>query len=61
MPPKAMYLIRNSRGHMRTIVAQSHRGAIKQYLVAYPTAPGENLDVKQRGAGADDWQSYRVS
>jgi hypothetical protein len=61
MPTKAMYLIRNARGHMRTVIAQSHRGAIREYLSAYPTAPGEDLEVKQRGAGADDWQAFRVS
>jgi hypothetical protein len=61
MPAKSAYLIRNARGHMRTVQAQSHRGAMKIYLEQYPTTPGETLEVKQRGAGSDDWTAFRVS
>ena len=60
MPAKAAYLIRNARGWMRTIQAQSHRGAVKLYLEQYPATPGETLEVKPRGAGSDSWEAYRV-
>lgn len=61
MPAKSAYLIRNARGHMRTVQAQSHRGAIREFLAQYPTTPGETLEVKRRGAGTDDWLAFRVS
>lgn len=59
MPAKAMFLIRNSRGHVRTVIAFSHRGAVQEFLAQYPTMIGETISVKQRGSGS--WQEFRVS
>lgn len=61
MPAKSMYMIQNARGHMRTVIAFSHRGAIEVFLEEFPTARGEVLKVKARGAGPDTWQEFRVS
>ena len=58
MPAKSAYLIRNARGRMATVVAQSHRGAMKLYLTKYPTTPGDVLEVKPRGEGA--WEAFKV-
>jgi hypothetical protein len=59
MPTKDAYLIRDGRGHMRTVVAFSSRGAVRNYLEQYPAQAGEELEVKRRLSG--DWETFRVS
>jgi hypothetical protein len=45
---------------MRSVVAFSHRGAVREYLATYPSAKGETIEVKTRGRGSDDWMAFRV-
>jgi hypothetical protein len=59
MPAKTAYLIRNSRGHMRTIIGFSTRGAVNEFIAAFPTVPGEILAVKERLSGS--WEEFKVS
>jgi hypothetical protein len=58
MAARAMYLVRNEKGQMFTLLAQSTRGAIRDYVSRYRTRPGEELEVKERGAG--EWEAYRI-
>lgn len=59
MGAKTHYLCRTEDGKCRTVVAQSHRGAMKKFLEKYDGERGEVVDVKERGAG-DDWQSFKI-
>ncbi len=54
-----MYLVRDAEGKMRTIMANSCRGAINEFLKKHATFAGEQLAVKERGVG--DWEEYTVS
>jgi hypothetical protein len=61
MPTKGPYQVRNAAGRLHTVQAFSTRGAVKLYVVEYPTTPGEVLEVKRRGSGPDAWEAFRVS
>ena len=60
MSKKSMYLVRDGLGRMNTVVAQSEKGAVREFLHKYPTTPGETLAVKLRG-GSAIWALYKVS
>lgn len=57
---KAAYQVRNDTGRIRTVTASSYRGAAKVFVAKYKTRPGEDLDIKLRGAPSSEWQRYRV-
>jgi hypothetical protein len=61
MPLKQMFQIQNSRGHIRTVIGFSHKGALKEYLDTYPTQAGETLGVKARGEDSGSWQYFKLS
>ena len=61
MAAKRMFQVRNDAGHLRTVMAASHRGAVKAFVAKYKTLPREEIDVKERGEPSSDWQRFRVS
>jgi hypothetical protein len=61
VPKKETYLVRDGGGKMRSVTAFSHKGAIRQYLVLYPSERGETLEVKARGDGPDTWMAFKLS
>ena len=58
--PKIMFMVRGQDGTIRTVMASSHRQAARIYAERYDPEDGEELDVKERGAGLC-WERYRVS
>ena len=60
MATRDTYLIRDGKGRMRSVIAFSHRGAVREYLATYPSLSGESIEVKRRGPGSGDWQAFRV-
>ena len=58
--PKIMFMVRGQDGKIRTVMASSHRQAARIYTERYDPEDGEELDVKERGAGPC-WERYRVS
>jgi hypothetical protein len=59
MSRKTMFLVRGEDGRMRTIMAVSHRQAARIYADRYAVGDGEEIDVKERGAGPC-WERFRV-
>jgi hypothetical protein len=59
MPEKMMFLVRDGRGRMRTLIGFSTKGVVRDYLEQYPTESGEVLEVKPRGGGS--WEAFKVS
>lgn len=57
---KIMFLVRGGDGRVRTIMASSHRQAVRIYADRYDPDDGDEIDVKERGAG-QCWERYRVS
>lgn len=58
-PPRQTYIVRDSGGLCRTVIAHSLRGAVKIWLSKNPKYLGD-IEVKVRG-GAASWQSFRIS
>ena len=59
MPLERMFLVRDAEGKMRTVMARSTRAAAALFLESVETAPGDVIEVKERGRG--DWEAFRVS
>lgn len=57
---KTHFMVRTEDGKYRTVVAQSHKGAMRQFLEQYDAEPGDELDVKRRGDSGETWQRFRV-
>lgn len=59
MPVKNHYLIRREAdGTMRTVTAQSCRGAMVLFAAGYGPEAGEVFRVKERGFS--DWEYYKI-
>lgn len=56
--PSVMYLVRGDDGKMRTIMAGSEIGAVKDYIRKYKPRSGDIVLVKERGRG--DWSEYDI-
>ncbi len=51
---------RLSDGTMRTVVAQSERGAMTKFFTTFLGADkGEDFDIKLRGSAWNPWTTYR--
>ena len=60
MSLKLMYLIRSAdTGRMATVMANSERAALRQYVDDKNPPPGEFF-IKERGSSSD-WNSYDVA
>lgn len=56
--PSIMYFVRGTDGKVRTIMAGSEIGAVKEYMHKYKPSRGDVLSAKERGVG--DWTDYDV-
>lgn len=54
-----MYLLRTPGGQMATVMARSHVGALKRYLVQHPRMQPGIVSVKRRNTD-EEWVEYRV-
>jgi hypothetical protein len=56
---RAFLVRRLEDGTMRTVQANTPRGAMQSFVAQYGPPIGEEFGVKERGSG--DWEFYRVN
>ena len=61
MPSMQAYLIRRlADGTMRTVQAQTTRGAMRYFVATYGPPIGEDFAVKER-EGSSQWEVFRMT